>query len=557
MKNNYLLSWTTDFFDELVYSWHDRKSLKKLFSLFQSWGMQRVYWIYTFKYAEGKFDCNPYKNISSNAKKTYEHIGEFLPAVVEIAHELGIEFYAIYKPFDLGFHRSFPFNTLEAEKHGKIDCLSGRLYWAINSLVKLQDKRLQRHPADLQDKLEKKIITRIKLTADAEDQPIFGHDELKILVSDDNGAYKEYKGNHTFRHSLEKGERIVYLENLNIQNKYMALKCDIPEYHSCFSNTLKRLVTLYGADGNEIPFTYGTPRLNPKLKGAAGTAMASPFRADVLKGYRFDDGNGCEGGLRASTHSIDNSNLNGITALAKGKDRYIRGALSPAYPEVRECWLNHIRECLDAGVDGIDIRAANHNRSYEWERYGFEPPVINDYKKRYGVDITKEKFSSTKHRKFMGEYYTRFLKQGLELIHSYGKKAQVHIMPNQMGDYPQKRYMNFNWEWKKWLSDAGFDAVTIKDGPWFDESVWEPIAKQINNKRIPAFLCSYWKSVANKPDWQKKFKQSLDDSLANGQAGFILYESAMVTKIVNRGELQLLYPDIPEILKDFHKRHNM
>lgn len=63
MNKDYLLSWTTDFFDELVHGWHDRASLKKLFSLFQSWGMRRVYWIYTFKHAEGYFDCLPYKNI--------------------------------------------------------------------------------------------------------------------------------------------------------------------------------------------------------------------------------------------------------------------------------------------------------------------------------------------------------------------------------------------------------------------------------------------------------------------------------------------------------------
>lgn len=551
-QNGYLLSWTTDFYDELAYSSFDRKSLKKLFSLFRSWGMRRVYWIYMNKYEEGMLDFSPCVGLSANAKRTYEQIGNYLPAATEIAHELGLEIYAIYKPFDLGFNVSFPFNAPEVDQYGKLDCLSGSMYWATDSLVKLQNKRLQRHPADVPDNLSKKIITRIKLTANQEDQAMFDRDDLKILVSDNNGAYKQYEGDYTFRHCLEKGNRVVYLENLYIKNPFLALQCDTPNKYGFFSNTLDKLIVMYDVDGNSIPFTYGNQR--EKANSSSSDHFAEEYECYSLDGYLFDHGLPVEGALHTLTHAIDNNDHNGITGLAKGKDRYMRGALSPAYPEVRECWLKHIKECIDAGVDGVDIRVANHNRTYEWERYGFEPPVVEEYKKQYGFDITKEKFSEPKHRKILGEFYTQFLKQATSLIQSHGKKAQVHICPIYMNNYKYNHYMNFNWEWREWLQNTGFDAVTIKDGPWYDESVWKPISQYTNPKSIPAYLCPYWQSVVNKTGWQKKFRQSLDNSINSGQAGLILYESSMVTRVVNGKEIELLYPEVPEILKDFQKQ---
>ncbi len=40
--------------------------------------------------------------------------------------------------------------------------------------------------------------------------------------------------------------------------------------------------------------------------------------------------------------------------------------------------------CADAGggVDGVDLRVGNHNRSMEWENYGFEPPVLDECRRR-------------------------------------------------------------------------------------------------------------------------------------------------------------------------------
>ena len=37
------------------------------------------------------------------------------------------------------------------------------------------------------------------------------------------------------------------------------------------------------------------------------------------------------------------------------------GSLSEGYPEVREYWLSWVKECMAAGVDGLDVRISNHS----------------------------------------------------------------------------------------------------------------------------------------------------------------------------------------------------
>lgn len=546
MKKDYMLSWCTDFHDELVYSWFNEKRLKKLFSLLQSWGMKRMYWVDVYPWKEGKFDMSPYGNVRKNALRTYENIGDFLPAAVKVAHDLGMEFYSVYKPFDFGFFTTLPFKTAEGNKYGKLDNLSGKMYWALNSLKKLQDKRLKRHPADLPKGVDKMVVSTIKLTASDMGQTTFGKDNIKLLTSDNNGNYLPYKKDFTYRHGIENSKRVIYLENLKIKAPFFAIQCTPLQQAGIFSNTLDQLVKLYDSKGNEIPFTYG---LSPRNQS---TALKSPFKKSLLEGYNFDNGGVFDNGLRNTSHAIDAPG-DGITAFAKGKQAFISGALSPAWPESRRIWMDHIRFALESGVDGVDFRAANHNRTFEWERYGFEKPVVQAYKKKYGIDITREAFSTANHRRILGEFYTRYLQEGMDLVHSYGKKTQVHILAHQIYATEGNHYMNFAWDWKKWLRKLPVDSVTVKDGPWFDESVCNPIRELTENRGKSVFFCPYWKSLVSKTQWQKKLFDTLKKSKSSGQAGFILYESSMVIRMDSNGKIKLLDPELPEIFRRFMK----
>ncbi len=548
MDNKYLLSWCTDFHGELVKTWYNRNRLEKLFRLFQSWGMRRIYWIYTLKHEEGLMLNSLVPAVGGNARRTYGEMGDFLPAAVETAHKLGLEIYAVYKPFDLGYYPSFPFGSEQAKASGKLDSLSGKLFWVSKSLLELQDKRLRRHPQDL-EACSNSQVGAIELRFDTTDQSIFLPEDFSLKVSDDNYNYRPYQGKFEMSVATEENTLVVRFDGLNISSPYFSVrnKLVLKDY---FGNTLDKLVMLYSPSGEILPFTYGLlPRFgkhNPD------------YHQELDRGFIFDYLNSavCDNALSENRIAIDSKEYNTI-GFALTRERYIPGALSPAYPEVRQCWLKHVSECLKAGVDGVDLRVMNHNRSLEWERYGFEPPVAEEYRKRHGNDPRTGPFSTVKHRRLLGEFYTFFYREAVNLIRNSGKKAQIHIGRIHQNRAEGNRYMNFHWEWEKWIEENLMDEITLKDSPFTDEPRWRNVSKLSRPRQIPAYTCTYWKSVTALPDWRKRWRYALEESLRLGQSGYIFYESAMVSEMNDAGEITVYNPETPEILADFRKTHNI
>lgn len=540
MNGKYTLCVCTDFTDELSRNWYDMARLEKLFAFYRDMGARRIYWVYTLKHAEGVHLRGPLASRRDNAIKTFERTGEFLPAAVAVAKKLEMEIYAVYKPFDLGYHSCLPFGDDMAKRHGKLDSLSGKLHWITDSLVQLADKRLERHPADMARGATR--IGTIKIAFDTEQQCLFRSEDLLLLISDDNNGYRPYAQPYRFRVATERDNAAIYLEDLDISSPYLALKNAFPVNGGHFKNVLAKLVVLYDRNGEKVPFTYGLlPRAGYwKTDWAIGDG-----------GYLFDNMNTAvfDGYLKYGQHAIDGPTA--VTAIAIGKERFIHGALSPAYPEVRKMWLNHISECVDAGVDGVDIRPEHHNRSLEWERYGFEKPVRDAYRGRFGEDIWSEPFDPLRHRKLLGEFYTLFCREASDLLRSRGRKTQLHIGRAVRGRSPGRRYMNFYWEWENWIKKGIADEVTLKDSPFFDAPSWERIAKLTLPRNVPAYHCTYWNTVRAMPDWRKRWTNSLRESLAAGQSGCVFYESAMLTSFDDHGELRVRDPDLPNITREF------
>lgn len=538
MENEYILSFCTDFTDELISIPFDRQYLKTMFSILRDWGMRRVYWIYTFRFEEGMFGCRTIKGRPENALQTYTNMGDFLPAAVETAHDLGMEIYAVYKPFDLASSFVvYPYGTEKAEQYGKMDSLGGRIANAVKSIVKNQHYRLERHPRDMENSGAE--IAEIRINFDRLSLFALLPECFKIYVSNDNMNAVPYKGNCIFSEGVTNGYRTISIKNLNIKEKFVILKYNSPARGGEISNTLDRLIRLYDKCGREIPFTYCL---------TSGKDHWATFESCGIF-YDYENGATNDAFQQSKRYSIDNER--GYVILAKGKEKYIAGALSPAYKESHDVWLKHITECLDAGVDGVDLRVAQHNRSLEFERYGFEPPVIEEYKKRHGVDIIKENFNPELHRKLPGEFYTSFYRKASALIRKRGKKVQIHIGPNLISRDEFKRYMNFNWEWEKWLEDKLADAITIKGG-LSPADIWETIKSRMpNNKIIPSFYCPYMDNILRYPDWPNLFRRTLDQSKELGQSGIILYETASFLKAAGNHKFELLYPELPKILKEF------
>jgi hypothetical protein len=159
-----------------------------------------------------------------------------------------------------------------------------------------------------------------------------------------------------------------------------------------------------------------------------------------------------------------------VYGIGRGKFKYLKGTACEAYPEVRNSWLDQVDKVVCMGFNGIDFRMQNHsNMVSDYVNYGYNEPIINRYKEKYGVDIINEKADPLKIMSIRGEFYTLFLRDAEEIIHAAGRKLQIHLRHcyedpilsyahNELGFCSMPKVL---LDWKKAIDLA--DEITIKD----------------------------------------------------------------------------------------------
>ncbi len=504
--------------------------------------MERIYWIYTWKHCERLWECVPTQAISWNYAVTRRRLGEFLPVAVEIAHALGMEIYAVYKPFDMGFDETYPAGTLPARRYGRLDSLSGRVHWAATSLVKNAALRIQRRWNDVPADLERRRIGAIVLRSDRQSR--LNPAAISLEVSRDNNRYRPYRGPIEIHKSSGPAGQTIRLAGLRINEPYVAIRAPCRGGAKSFSNSLDKLVTVLDKQGQPLPFTYGLYSRAERLQLWKNTKAGSAARSNMWPhGYIFNWHNAARRNfLSATRYSVDNEK--GFLALVKGKERYVTGALSPAYPEVRRLWLRHVGECLDAGVDGVDLRVGNHNRSLEWENYGFEPPVRDEFVRRYGRAPGRRAGDAARCRQILGERYTEFIKAAAALIRRRGRRVQLHLGRGEIA----ADYFPIQFEWERWLREGLADEITLMTD--YPSHFYRQIAAAAKRRPVPMYFRKYIRAVTYRKRWQRKCCGGIcGNPRALGQAGFIVYESSFVVQGQSDGTFKALYPDVPRILK--------
>ena len=73
-----------DFYDDLLACPYSEKTLDEMMRIFQRWGITRVYWNGQ-SYDSGLYDAASEPNIDIHALRTYQQIGEFIPAAARLA----------------------------------------------------------------------------------------------------------------------------------------------------------------------------------------------------------------------------------------------------------------------------------------------------------------------------------------------------------------------------------------------------------------------------------------------------------------------------------------
>jgi hypothetical protein len=159
---------------------------------------------------------------------------------------------------------------------------------------------------------------------------------------------------------------------------------------------------------------------------------------------------------------------------ARDGKTHFQGLVSYAWPESRAFRVAQAKELLDLGADGIHCSTSAHCRHLpnvrETDAYGFEQPVVDEFRKRYGVDIrTAADFDKEAWHAVKGEFMNQLYRELAAVCRERKKELWIGL---QLGPYTQlsadphfstnvvARYRNL---WKPLVDEKIADAFIVGD----------------------------------------------------------------------------------------------
>ncbi|HHW30137.1 MAG TPA: family 10 glycosylhydrolase [Clostridiaceae bacterium] len=167
-------------------------------------------------------------------------------------------------------------------------------------------------------------------------------------------------------------------------------------------------------------------------------------------------------------------------------DVYFKGVVNYCYPEVREYKLAMVKELVNYEADGfyLSMRShAPHLNVYDIEdMFGYNKPIVEEYEKRYGINILKynsvktyrknkvtwieyidDGFDKELWHRLKGEYHTMFIKDVRKVTKEKGQKLIVHVAGDYNGIYPlgqtNKKSARFYTDYRNWVREDVVDGI--------------------------------------------------------------------------------------------------
>lgn len=105
------------------------------------------------------------------------------------------------------------------------------------------------------------------------------------------------------------------------------------------------------------------------------------------------------------------------------------GPICFAYPEARKALVDMYVELVrDKGYTGLSFHTYVENQGPRFDdEFGFNEPIVEEYRKRYGVDIRAEPYDKQKLAELRGEYLTQFFRELSAAFKPMGVKLSVML----------------------------------------------------------------------------------------------------------------------------------
>ena len=585
-RRPFLISTTVDFPDDCQHIVFTRDLLAELMDRMRSIGVRRVYWNY---YQPGWWEL--FSDRSPAVRETVENMsGKPLAAGCQIAHERGMEFYAIIKPYEMGMSATeIPAGPIGSVKPG-LPRIGGFNLEIEPWLLARPELRVRVRGGGALAGLGKVPVTRIQLRQCGMTPIRIEPQNLEIWTSATNSGYTRQDVSFSVTEGVDncprdvydvlgnlvtrKGEpvRVLDIRGLGLLDSFIAVTTDFDDDVGTFRNTAVEMVRAFGPDDQPLPIVVASHKgqwRNPR---------------DVRVGDLAYDG-----GIGDFNVCLDVTNIrqvcphcrehgylqcrqrpffpeftlcrDGVIAFARGHNAYLPGSPCEAYPEVQSCWLDWVGECIASGVDGVDWRISNHSSWTDYpELYGFNEPLLAEYQRRYGVNPDVEPYDPELLGALRGEIYDQFLWRARRRLAAAGKKMHVHIevesfRPDAAQARRRTRPGNIHFNWRRWLHTGLADEATLMAVGWFPDRVLEDrtardMIAEGNAASVPLHLRHFiWLSRDGKVHADRLERAYRD----GGLSGYNLYETAAFFDGRSLGPDGHLQP-IPGLFEELRQR---
>ena len=499
------LSMTVDFFGDGGRGLYTPHTLDLMMREARRLGVTRVYWQYLGDLEQERYGAGTNMLRTPWAKygpRTLAAIGEPLEAAVRAAHRRGLEIFGVLKPYHTGMSATYPEGSPDSDPATPVRRIGGSLQCFNPFMARFPHTRIQRRPLKGPPNLQDVAIRRIRLIKRDDSPTRIRARHLEIWSSPDNYRYRRRRVGFRLEETVDssfqeirdyygqvitkKGDpvRVLSLTGLDLRDPYLVVATNFRDGTADFENTALGMIQVFGPGPDALPIVVATRDatwVRPRDYRTYGLEFDSGYgtrrlHLDGVRGPAAEGSTPKESQTR-SWHEhraeLGRGSGGGFIAFARGKNEYLPVAPCEIYPEVQRLWKWRVNRMLEKGVDGVVLRVSAHGTlTDEPCAYGFNPPVVEAYRERHGVDIRREEFDSDLLGALRGEAYTRFVRQASALTRAAGKLFQVQVHTEAFRPDPVFGQLmgfpaNIHFAWRQWLEEGLADAVTLRSS-WYE-----------------------------------------------------------------------------------------
>ena len=507
----FLLSTLVDFPDDCQRIEFTEDLVAQLIDRLHWMGVRRVYWNY---YNAGHWEWFLAYGPLGGVTKTLENLGDPMRVGRRLAHERGMEFYAVIKPYENGVSHAKPKAVLTSEGVTGLPGIGGS-YHVDPWVLARPELRVRARQADLPQGLDKKPVTRIQLRQKDMTPLRIRPENLEIWTSGDNNGYRKRELEFDVNEGVEtcsrdvididgnpvssRGEevRVLNITGLNLLDPFIAVTTNFEDHEGTFSNTAVEMVRAFGPDDQPLPILVASHKAiwRPQRDLRSGDLEYDTGLGGAM--VRLDVSNSAAEFDNVLTHAADAAD--GVIAFAKGRNTYVSGSLCEGEPEVQAYWMEWVSDCIAAGVDGVDVRISCHSSWTDSPQiYGFNPPVAAEYERRYGVNPDVEPYDPALLGDVRGDLYDRFLRAARTRLAAAGLPMHHHIeiesfRPDASPSRTRSRPGNITFHWRRWLQTGLTDETTLFGRAWppkrlLSDAFVQDVLNEVTANNVPAHL---------------------------------------------------------------------